>query len=62
MKSVDRTLELIDGTHEIPQYDTWSASYRLYQSMKFWLKGTILFPLLTRVSVPQEDPVCVENM
>lgn len=41
VKSVDRSLEIIDGTHEIPQYDTWSASYRLYQSMKFWPKGTI---------------------
>ena len=41
VKSVDRTLEIIDGTHELPQYDTWSASYRLYQSMKFWPKGTI---------------------
>lgn len=40
-KSVDRSLELIDGTHELPQYDTWSASYRLYQSMRFWPKGTI---------------------
>ena len=41
VKSVDRTLEIIDGTHELPQYDTWSASYRLMQSMKFWPKGTI---------------------
>jgi len=41
VKSVDRTLEIIDGTHEIPQYDTWSASYRLYQSMKFWPKDTV---------------------
>ena len=41
VKSVDRSLEIIDGTHELPQYDTWSASYRLYQSMKFWPKGTI---------------------
>lgn len=41
VKSVDRELEIIDGTHELPQYDTWSASYRLYQSMKFWPKGTI---------------------
>lgn len=41
VKSVDRELEIIDGTHEIPKYDTWSASYRLYQSMKFWPKGTI---------------------
>ncbi|HEY8422509.1 MAG TPA: SAM-dependent chlorinase/fluorinase [Thermoclostridium sp.] len=41
VKSVDRGLEIIDGTHEIPQFDTWSASYRLYQSMKFWPEGTI---------------------
>lgn len=41
VKSVDRTLDIIDGTHELPQYDTWSASYRLYQSMSFWPKDTI---------------------
>ena len=41
VKSVDRELEIFDGTHEIPQYDTWSASYRLYQSLPFWPKGTI---------------------
>lgn len=41
VKSVDRELEIIDGTHELPKFDTWSASYRLYQSMAFWLKGTI---------------------
>ncbi len=41
VKSVDRELEIIDGTHEIPQYDTWSASYRLFQSMKFWPDGTV---------------------
>ena len=41
VKSVDRELEIIDGTHEIPNYDTWSASYRLHQSMSFWPEGTI---------------------
>lgn len=41
VKSVDRELEIIDSTHEIPQYDIWSASYRLYQSMRFWPDGTI---------------------
>ena len=41
VKSVDRSLEIIDGTHEIPKFDTWSASYRLYQSMKFWPEGTV---------------------
>ena len=41
VKSVDRELEIIDGTHELPQYDTWSASYRLYQALPFWPEGTI---------------------
>lgn len=41
VKTVDRSLEIFDGTHEIPHFDTWSASYRLYQSMEFWPKGTI---------------------
>ena len=41
VKSVDRELEIFDGTHEIPKFDTWSASYRLYQSLPFWPEGTI---------------------
>ncbi|MBQ8812935.1 MAG: SAM-dependent chlorinase/fluorinase [Lachnospiraceae bacterium] len=41
VKTVDRELEIMDGTHQIPQYDTWSASYRLYQSLQFWPEGTI---------------------
>ena len=41
VKSVDRELEIIDGTHEIPQYDIWSASFRLVQYMNFWPSGTI---------------------
>lgn len=41
VKSVDRALEIIDGSHEIPKFDTWSASYRLYQSMPFWPQNTI---------------------
>ncbi len=41
VKSVDCDIEIITATHEIPQYDTWSASYRLYQYIDFWPKGTI---------------------
>ncbi|HKJ39760.1 MAG TPA: SAM-dependent chlorinase/fluorinase [Anaerolineales bacterium] len=41
VKSVDRELEIMDGTHEIPQYDIWSASFRLIQHMQFWPSGTI---------------------
>ncbi len=41
VKSVDAALEIITGTHELPHFDTWSASYRLYQTMRFWPVGTI---------------------
>ena len=41
VKTVDREIEIMDASHEIPQYDTSSGSYRLYQAMKFWPKGTI---------------------
>lgn len=41
VKTVDSSLEIMDGTHELPQFDTWSASYRLFQSLAFWPKGTI---------------------
>lgn len=41
VKSVDRELEIMTATHQIPQYDTYSASYRLYQYMRYWPKGTI---------------------
>jgi S-adenosylmethionine hydrolase len=41
VKTVDRELEIFDATHEIPQYDIWSASYRLYQYMRFWPEGTV---------------------
>lgn len=40
-KSVDPCLELISASHELPQYDAYSASYRLYQYIDFWPKGTI---------------------
>ena len=41
VKRVDRELEIFDGTHYIPRFDVWSASYRLYQSLTFWPEGTI---------------------
>lgn len=28
-------------THDIPPYDIWVASYRLYQSVQYWPKGTV---------------------
>lgn len=38
---VDRTLPLYDLTHEIPAYNIWEASYRLYQTLQYWPEGTV---------------------
>lgn len=46
VKSVDRTLEILDATHDIPQYDIYSASYRLMQYMRFYPKGTIFISVV----------------
>lgn len=40
-KQVNRQLEVSDLTHDIPQYDIWSASYRLIQTVDYWPKGTV---------------------
>lgn len=40
-KQVCPTLEVSDLTHDIPQYDIWSASYRLLQTIAYWPKGTV---------------------
>ena len=41
VRSVSRNVEIITATHDLPQYDIWSASYRLQQYMEFWPKGTV---------------------
>jgi len=41
VKRVNPHLEIIDSTHELPPFDIWSASYRLWQMMRFWPEGTV---------------------
>lgn len=61
VKSVDRELEIMDGTHEIPQFDVWSASYRLFQPMPFWPEGTIFVSVVDPgVGTPRK--ACVAKM
>ena len=38
---VDRELKMFDLTHEIPAYNIWEASYRLYQTATYWPAGTV---------------------
>lgn len=39
--SVSRDLQIFDITHEIPTYNIWEASYRLFQTVSYWPKGTV---------------------
>lgn len=39
--SVNPQLRIFDLTHDIPQYNIWEASYRLYQTISYWPEGTV---------------------
>ena len=39
--SVHPELKIFDLTHEIPQFDIWEGSYRLYQTISYWPAGTV---------------------
>jgi S-adenosylmethionine hydrolase len=39
--SVNPALHIYDLTHDIPQFSIWDASYRLYQTIRYWPEETI---------------------
>ncbi|MBP2966732.1 SAM-dependent chlorinase/fluorinase, partial [Acinetobacter baumannii] len=39
--TVDPNISIENLTHDIPPYDIWVASYRLYQTVKYWPTGTV---------------------
>ena len=39
--TVDDSLKIQDLTHDIPPYSIWEASYRLFQTIEYWPKGTV---------------------
>ncbi|RCW77195.1 SAM hydrolase/SAM-dependent halogenase family protein [Saliterribacillus persicus] len=39
--SVSRLLPIYDNTHEIPVFDIWAGSYRLWQTVMYWPAETI---------------------
>lgn len=43
---VDIDLKIYDLTHDITPYDTWEASYRLFQTVKFWPSGTVFVSIV----------------
>ncbi len=43
---VDPTLRMYDITHNISKFNTWQASYSLYQSCHAWPKGTVFVSVI----------------
>ena len=41
--TVSEDIEINNLTHDIPPYDIWVASYRLYQTVKYYQKTQYLF-------------------
>ena len=39
--TVSEDIEINNLTHDIPPYDIWVASYRLYQTVKYWPKDKV---------------------
>lgn len=39
--TVDDNIKIQDLTHDIPPYSIWDASYRLFQTIEYWPKGTV---------------------
>ncbi|RDW15455.1 SAM hydrolase/SAM-dependent halogenase family protein [Oceanobacillus chungangensis] len=39
--SVDPKIRVFDLTHDIPQYNIWEASYRLYQTIHYWPEDSV---------------------
>lgn len=39
--SVDPKINIYDLTHEIPQFNIWEGSYRLYQTISYWPAETV---------------------
>jgi hypothetical protein len=44
--NVDRALKIYDLTHEIPQYNIWEASYRLFQTITYWPENTVFISVV----------------
>ncbi|HIV73597.1 MAG TPA: S-adenosyl-l-methionine hydroxide adenosyltransferase family protein [Candidatus Pseudogracilibacillus intestinigallinarum] len=44
--SVNPTLNIYDLTHEIPQYNIWEGSYRLYQTISYWPEETVFISVV----------------
>ncbi|MFT8338578.1 SAM hydrolase/SAM-dependent halogenase family protein [Schleiferilactobacillus harbinensis] len=60
--SVGPQLAVHDLTHNIPPYDIFSASYRLYQTVRFWPESTVFVSVVDPGVSNDQQPIAVETM
>lgn len=60
--SVSPQLAVHDLTHNIPPYDIFSASYRLYQTVRFWPESTVFVSVVDPGVSNDQQPIAVETM
>lgn len=39
--SVSNDMHIYDNTHDIPPFDIWTGSYRIWQTVSYWPEGTV---------------------
>src|SRR5699024_6036871 len=44
--SVDPELRIFNLTHDIPNYNIWEASYRLFQTITYWPEETVFISVV----------------
>lgn len=57
-KAIATELFIADLTHEITPYNIWEASYRLYQTLNYWPKGTVFVSVVDPGVGSQRKSVC----
>lgn len=60
--SVAPHLAVHDLTHNIPPYDIFAASYRLYQTVRFWPEGTVFVSVVDPGVSNDQQPIAVQTM
>lgn len=60
--SVDPNIRIFDLTHEIPQYNIWEGSYRLYQTISYWPENTVFVSVVDPGVGTQRQSVVVKTV
>jgi S-adenosylmethionine hydrolase len=58
---VNPDLKIYDLTHDIPPFNIFQASYRLFQSVKFWPSGTVFVSVVDPGVGSQRDSIIVQT-